>query len=96
MCMRHDEDINIKKPNVTWGPLDPDWRLRWAHNLNPLVLGCRPSLARIWQVHSPVDACLAATEEAQAEKEQTGLTLEDFGGPLLVAVSVCLLGHWEW
>lgn len=44
------------------------------------------------KVHSPVDACLAATEEAQAEKEQTGLTLEDFGGPLLVAVSVCLLG----
>ena len=45
------------------------------------------------QVHSPVDACLAASEEAQAEKEQTGLTLEDFGGPLLLAVCVCLLGH---
>ena len=96
MCMMKILTLkNLMLPGVPWAPVD--WRLRWAHNLNPLVLGCRPSLAaRIWQVHSPVDACLAATEEAQAEKEQTGLTLDDFVGPLLVAVSVCLLGHWEW
>jgi len=49
-----------------------------------------------WQsalkVHQPIDACAAADEEAEAEKETQGLALKDMAGPLILAVAFCLLG----
>jgi len=49
-----------------------------------------------WQsalkVHQPIDACAAAAEEAEAEKETQGLALKDMAGPLILAVAFCLLG----
>lgn len=45
-----------------------------------------------FQVHQPIDACAAAAEEAEAEKETQGLALKDMAGPLILAVAFCFLG----
>ena len=50
------------------------------------------AVARCCQVHQPIDACAAADEEAEAEKETQGLALKDMAGPLILAVAFCLLG----